>query len=84
MSAFQQELQALRTKYDAYITKWKADGKPVLSYRTPCCGEPLDTPAPSDDQQWDSLCTCPACGELYMKVVNSTRVLVSDPGAEDA
>lgn len=82
MSAFQQELQALRTKHDAYIAKWKADGKPVLSYHTPCCQELLQTPAPPLGQQWDSLCTCPKCGELYMKVVNSSRVIAEIPDAE--
>jgi hypothetical protein len=79
MSAFQKELQELRAKHDAYIARWKEAGKPVLSYATPCCEAQLETSAPPKGRRWDSLCTCPDCGVLYMKVVSSTNVVVEVP-----
>ena len=75
MSANTSELQELRRRHDAYMAAWKLHGRPSLSYVTPCCGQALETTAPSDPRDvWDSLCTCPCCGELYFKWVWPERV----------
>ncbi|TBV76844.1 hypothetical protein [Pseudoxanthomonas winnipegensis] len=72
-----QELLALRAKHDAYMARWKQEGKPFLAYEAPCCGTLLETTAPSEallGQVWDSLCTCPNCGALFLKWVDATEV----------
>lgn len=67
-------LELLRDLHADYLAKWKAEGKPVLSYEAPCCGSPLETTAPSDGETWDSFTTCPQCGELHFKVVTAKDV----------
>lgn len=82
MTAGAQELSALRAKHDAYMARWKSQGKPFLAFETPCCGTPLETTAPSaavPGQVWDSLCTCPNCGALFIKWVRADQVTTQLP-----
>lgn len=73
------KLEKLRRRHDAFIERIKAAGRPVLPYTTPCCQTALETSAPSNSQRWDSLCTCPGCGRLYIKWVSRTEVQVAVP-----
>ena len=57
--------------HTAYVERWKASGKRTLVLKTPCCSADLEVPSQDreGDRQWDSLMTCPHCGELFMKIV---------------
>lgn len=58
-------------KHIAYVARWKVGGKRTHKLTMPCCGESLEVPAPDKPggKQWDSLMTCPHCGELFIKIV---------------
>ena len=63
-------LAALFDAHRAHMARYKGH-RHTLS--TPCCGNALVVKAPTDPgDQWDSLMTCPHCGELFMKVATST------------
>ena len=68
-----ESLAKLRAKHNAYMFQWKASGRRTLAYTAPCCGATIETTAPPKGETWDSLATCPHCGELHFKVVTFDR-----------
>jgi hypothetical protein len=77
------QLTRLQRELDAYMAKWKAEGKPSLPYTTPCCASAQETTAPSNtSEQWDSMCLCPKCGAMYWKNVTHDAVVVQLPPKE--
>lgn len=64
-------------KHKDYIRRARADDANIILYVTPCCGKDLETTAPKDSQVWDSLTSCPYCGQLFMKVCRRFSVSVS-------
>jgi hypothetical protein len=73
------KLSTLRRQHDAYIAGVIAKGGHVLTFDTPCCDEPMTTTAPRTSETWDSLTTCPHCGEMFMKIVSRTDAVGSMP-----
>jgi hypothetical protein len=73
-------LMNLRRRHEEYMIAWRQSGKPTRNYETPCCGKEIETTAPSNDETWDSLTTCPWCGDLHMKVVTRHAVRTARVG----
>src|SRR3982751_4059012 len=54
------QFASLRADVAKYMERWKADGKPVASYRCPHCGKECETTAPTKKEvskekpYWDS------------------------------
>lgn len=71
------QLAALRRKHDAHIDHVRARGGRVLMLeQLPCCGTSMDVHVPaSKHETWDSLTTCPNCGELFFKVVTRNKAI---------
>lgn len=66
--------------HDAYMGRWKAEGKPFLMYITPCCGRKMDSASPANQgETWDSFTTCPHCDSTYYKRVSFRTVFVRMP-----
>lgn len=74
------DLTDLRRRHEAYMIAWRQSGKETRTYDTPCCGKELETTAPSNGETWDSLTTCPWCGDLHMKSVSRESVRVARVG----
>lgn len=64
----------LKQQHDDYISRLRARGATILSYKAPCCGESIETNVPETGKTWDSLVTCPNCGANHMKVVSHDSV----------
>lgn len=61
----------LLEKHNAYIARCKANGAPTQTYNTPCCSRELEDRVPPEGEgPWDSLVTCPYCGDLFWKVAH--------------
>lgn len=55
--------------YVAYMDQVRAEGRPIVAYEPPCGCPAIETEAPDDADVWDTLSTCPHCGDLHYKVV---------------
>lgn len=67
-------LAKLLKAHGKYMAKVRASGGTVVAYQTPCCKKELESQVPKDDATWDTLSTCPYCGELYMKITSRNGV----------
>lgn len=65
---------SLKDKHTEYIARAKSNGARTMTYTTPCCKQSTEDRVPDDDSQWDSLCTCVHCGELYMKIATGDSI----------
>lgn len=64
------ELAKLRIAHSAYIAKCQDRGDNIVTFSPACCGAPMQTLAPKSAHEiWDTLSTCPSCGEMFYKVV---------------
>lgn len=79
-------LRDLRERHEKFIARAEARGARVLSYDCPYpdCSAEIKTTAPDrdDGSEWDTLCTCPQCGRLFMKLVNFHRAWGAVPPKE--
>lgn len=62
-----EELLGLAERHDDHIARVKALDKVIISFKAPCCGKDIETPAAPAGQSWSTLATCQHCGELYKK-----------------
>lgn len=76
-----EDLAEFKRKYDERNANLKAQGITLLTYKVPCCGGELDSPANYGEKS-EMLTTCPLCGSLYMKISTRTKItaLVETPG----
>lgn len=72
-------MQTLKQKHEAYIAKIKAGRGKTLTFKAPCCGAEIEDRAALKGETWDTLTTCPHCGELFMKVATSTKITGTIP-----
>jgi transcription elongation factor Elf1 len=76
-------LRELRTRHDECMLRRVYAGAPVLKFSCPLCSSNQLTAAPTDAKdQWDSLTTCTACGEVFFKIVTRYAVTVVSPDPE--
>lgn len=68
------ELKNLKRAHKEYLEKYREQGFAILSYRTPCCGGAMQTPAAIEGEKWDSGVTCFYCGSSYRRETTSTTV----------
>jgi len=58
------------TKYGEWLARSTMNRVPLTAFNCPVCDVTLMTPYPAKESDvWDSVCTCPGCGNLYMKVI---------------
>lgn len=69
-------LVALRERYCEYMAQLQAGDCHLLTFNCPECGQETRTLAPEKETCWDSTCTCPWCGVLYVKLVQHNKVEV--------
>lgn len=62
-----------------YLDRCRTGGARVLAFRTPCCGVTMETVVPKNGETWDSLTTCPYCGDLFMKISRREKVVALMP-----
>lgn len=74
-----QNLAKKRAEHETYIARIKDAGEPIIEYEPPCGCAAIETPAPPKGQVWDSLSTCPTCGDMHFKVVHHNRAEASRP-----
>lgn len=67
-------MKTLKQKHEEYISSVKASGAKTLTYPAPCCGGQIEDRAANTGETWDSLRTCPHCGELFMKVSTDVEI----------
>lgn len=72
-------MSTLKQKHEAFITKIKADGGKTLEFKAPCCGAEIEDRAAPKGETWDTLTTCPHCGELFIKVTTSIKIAGAIP-----
>ena len=59
-------LERLRADHAAFMAGWKGNRQTLI---TPCCSRDLEVEAPTAlGESWDSLMTCPHCGEMFFMV----------------
>lgn len=68
------DLTELRRRHNEYIAKCAARGDKLLTYTVPCCGGEMQDIAAPEGQTWDTLATCPHCGECYIKITHHTFI----------
>ena len=67
-------MTTLMQRHENYIAAIKANGGKCVVYQTPCCGKSLESLAAPDGENWDSLVTCPFCGDLFAKLTNGADI----------
>lgn len=77
-------LQVLRDRYYEYISTMRAGGGHLREFTAPCCQTLTQTLAPEDSDVWNTTCSCPWCGELYVKIVSHEDVKAFTPGRAKA
>ncbi len=78
-AAKQRNLIGLRERHNDYIARVKALGKAIVTFKAPCCGKDIETPAAPSAERWTTLATCQHCGALYMKVTEGSTVTAALP-----
>lgn len=68
------DLTELRRRHEEWLAKCAARGDRLLTYTAPCCGRPLRDRAAPEGQTWDTMATCPHCGEHYLKITHHTFI----------
>ena len=76
-------LTTLKQKHDDYNAKLKARGVKMLAYTVPCCNGQMEGRAAGAGEKWDSLATCPHCGELYMQITTANEIQALQLGSAD-
>lgn len=72
-----QTLKQLAKKYENYLQSWKNKGGKSASCDCPHCGKSVEHPLPGlVGDKWDTLTTCPHCGEISWKVATHNSVTV--------
>ena len=66
----------LMTRHQDFIARCKAKGLKFTSYRCPKkrCGFVIETRVAPKGEVWDTLATCPKCGDTHMKVTTGNEV----------
>lgn len=72
-------METLKQKHEAYNDRLKAKGVQMLTCILPCCGGTLESRVGEPGRQWDTLATCPECGELFMKITTGTNLVALIP-----
>lgn len=64
----------LKQDYQAFISRCKANGSSLLSFKCPQCSSDIKTLAAPQGDEWNSITTCPFCNTVFMKVVTDADV----------
>ncbi|KPC53769.1 hypothetical protein [Amantichitinum ursilacus] len=67
-------IKETKAKYLEQNFKLRQRGIRLVSYRVPCCGATLEGRLASAMEEWESVATCPECGELYMKYTTDRKI----------
>lgn len=76
------DLAKLKQQHDDYNARLQAKGITLRPYRAPCCGAVLWSRVANTGERWDTLATCPECGELYIKISTDAAILGLRPDAD--
>lgn len=58
----------LKEWYLAYIERLRAEGRPLLSYKCPCCGEAIEIQRPGAGAILDSMSICVHCDRMHFRI----------------
>lgn len=55
-----------KTKLEKYQDYWeRCSALPHFEFNAPCCGQLLKTRRPEEGENWDTMCQCVHCDELF-------------------
>lgn len=69
--------------HTAYIASLRASAKPIASYACPHCAEQIETLAAPAGEQWGTLCVCPHCQKMHLKITNGDTAMGKIPAAPE-
>lgn len=64
-----------RQQYLRHLQQLRAEGRRLIAFACPCCGQSIETGAAVPGESWDTLTDCPHCGEVFLMITegNSAR-----------
>lgn len=71
------DIKGLKISYENFLTAVRNNNIKTGSYSCPSCKKDIEAMVPENDEIFDSLSTCPHCGEIFMKVVHSDKIIIS-------
>lgn len=63
------DLTTLRENHEQLLARYREAGQRLTSYACPTCEQQIETLVPDSPQIFDTMMTCPFCGDLHFKIV---------------
>lgn len=70
-------VEALKAEYERFIAQAHQHNVKCGVYNCPSCKKELESIIPENDDIFDSLATCPYCGEVSMKIAHSDKIVIT-------